>query len=102
MRQLLYAALLAPLLSVTALAAGTAQAAPVPVSVAPEARPAGLLHPAQYYAPPPPRWHGPPPHRWRPPPPPRHWHRPPPPPPHWRRPPPPRYGYAPPPRHYWR
>ena len=56
MRQLLYAALLAPLLSVTALAAGTAQAAPVPVSVAPEARPAGLLHPAQYYAPPPHRW----------------------------------------------
>ena len=101
MRQLLYAALLAPLLSVTALAAGTAQAAPVPVSVAPEARPAGLLHPVQYYyAPPPPRWHGPPPRRWRPPP--RHWHRPPPPPPHWHRPPPPRYGYAPPPRHYWR
>ena len=100
MRKLLYAALLAPLLSVTALAAGPAQAAPVPVSVAPEARPAGLLHPAQYYAPPPPRWHGPPPRRWRPPP--RHWHRPPPPPPHWHRPPPPRYGYAPPPRHYWR
>lgn len=101
MRKLLYAALLAPLLSVTALAAGEAQAAPAPVTVAPEAWPAGLLHPVQYYyAPPPPRWHGPPPRRWHPPP--RHWHRPPPPPPHWHRPPPPRYGYAPPPRHYWR
>lgn len=101
MRKLLYAALLAPLLSVTALAAGEAQAAPAPVTVAPEAWPAGLLHPVQYYyAPPPPRWHGPPPRRWRPPP--RHWHRPPSAAPALHRPPPPRYGYAPPPRHYWR
>ncbi|UPG73482.1 hypothetical protein MVG78_04825 [Roseomonas gilardii subsp. gilardii] len=99
MRKLLYAALLAPLLSVTALAAGEAQAAPAPVSVVPEARAAGLLQPVQYYyAPPPTRWHGPPPRRWRPPPP-RHWHRPPPPPPRWHRPPPPRYGYAPPRRY---